>query len=448
MKPTMKKLTAFLLSLLVLIPAAAFALTPLEAAELAYGDEIFTNVANTVDLNGCYSMQGMGVGEKYAYLISLATDNVRAIVSRVELATGETVSMRYKDTKRTYFTGFGHANGADVLTLDDQDYLMVSAGTKVVMLEIRDDSLYPYGEFDLTYNGSPFGASSLAVYKVTAKKFMLLFKWGNTISNGVFDRGATSGTVPVSAMCTLDVSQVPVNGKKVDFSSFVRQGFGYRNDVIFLPLSGTEDVKTLSMSAVICYDIRRASGTVQPIPDMVYFIKSSKYASLIEAEDCGVGGDGRLYFNANRQVNNNGKDNDGLMRINDLFFSGEGSGACRHFRCAEKAEEKYLASPANCHSGACYYRSCLACGEAVSDTFTVGGRDPHRHDGGTEVRGGVTVCLGCGAPLDGAAADAEADLSGLRRLLAAAGEIASALLRGDLALPMPDPGDLWRRAEP
>jgi|GEM_PF-2830057 len=448
MTHTAKRILACLFALVLLAPAAAFALSPLDAAELAYGDEIFTDVASTVDLNGCYSMQGMGVGEKYAYLISVADNNVRATVSRVDLATGETVSMRYKNTKRTYFKGFGHANGADVLTLDDQDYLMVCGGTKVVMLEIRDDSLYPYGEFDLTYNGSPFGAGGLAVYKVTAKKFMLLFKWGNTLSNGVFDRGATSGTIPVSAMCTLDVSQVPVAGQKVDFSDFVRQGFGYKNDIVFLPLSGTADVKTLSMSAVLCYDIRRASGTVQPISDMVYFIKTSKYASLIEAEDCGVDGAGRLYFNANRQVNSNGKDHDGVMRINGLIVGGEGTGACRHLRLQETVSPDYLASAANCHSGARYYQSCIACGAACSGTFESGAKDAHHHEGGTEVRDGVTVCLGCGAPLDGAAADAEAELAGLRRLMAAAGEIASALLRGDLALPMPEAGDLWRRAEP
>ena len=445
MKKTGKRIAACLLALALLSPAAVFGILPPEAKPL--GDEAYTNVAFTSEANGCYSTQGLGAGEKYLYSVQAGDDDMLSIVHRVDPATGEDVLMRYNNSRRTYFRDFRHANDVDVLTLDGTEYLLVIADTKLLMLQIDGDSMSNYGAFDITYNGNPFNPSSLAVYRISAKKVMLLFRHANTLSLGVFDRGATSGTIPVSIAGTIDTAHVPVAGQIVDFDDFTRQGFGYKNGVVFLSLAGCFDDTMLSLSVILCYDVSKFTTDMKPIADMVYFIDSKKYAALFELEGCAVMPDGRLYVNANRRVSSYSTNHDGIMRINDLIFGGEGTGACRHYRLKETAAPEYLAAAANCHSGARYYQSCIACGAACSGTFEVGEKDAHNHDGGTEARGGVTVCLGCGAPLDGAET-ANAGLTQVRRLLAAAGEIVSAMLRGNLALPVPDPGDLWRRAEP
>ena len=442
MKKTVKRIAACVLALALLSPAAAFGILPREAKPL--GDEAYTNVAFTYEANGCYSTQGLAAGEKYLYSVQAGDDDILSVVHRVDPETGEDVLMRYNNSKRTYFRDFRHANDVEILTLDGVEYLLVIADTKLLMLKIDGDSMSNFGAFDITYNGNPFDPSSVAVYRISAKKVMLLFRHGNTLSLGIIDRGATSGTIPVSIAGTIDTAHVPVAGQTVDFDDFTRQGFGCKNGVVFLPLAGCFDDTTLSLSVILCYDVSKFSTDMKPIADMVYFIDSQKYSALFELEGCAVMPDGRLYVNANRRVSNNSTNHDGIMRINDLIFGGEGTGGCRHYRLQEKAAPEYLASAASCCSGARYYRSCIACGAACSGTFEAGARDPHNHDGGTEVRGGETVCLGCGAPLDGA----DAGLAQARRLLAAAGEIASAMLRGDLALPVPDAGDLWRRAEP
>ena len=77
----------------------------------------------------------------------------------------------------------------------------------------------------------------------------------------------------------------------------------------------------------------------------------------------------------------------------------------------EKAEAKYLKEEATCVAPAVYYKSCAVCGEAGTETFTLGEVDADNHVGETELKGkldatctedgytGDTCCVSCGAKL-------------------------------------------------
>ena len=441
MKDIVKRLIGCLLAAVLAVPAASFGASPPQAKRM--GDEVYKNVAYTYEANSCYSMQGMGVGEKYVYAIQIGDDNALAVVHRVEQATGKECLMRYGNTKRTVFRNFLHANDAEAVTIDGVEYLLVIADTKLIMMRVEDDALFEYGEFDITYNGRAYDPSGVAVIGTDGGKIRLLFKWVFNLTVGEIDRGATSGRIAVSPYGTLDLTKVPFDGRKIDFSPFIRQGCGYKNGVLFFPVMGYDEATMNAQSAIICFDVRNPSSGMQPIDGMTYYIESDAFSALFEIEDCGIGGDGRLYFNANRRVTSRDSNRDGVMVMRDLLFSGEGSGGCRHYRCAEKAEANYLAAPADCRSAARYYRCCEACGKAVSATFEAGEKDPHNHAGGTETRAGGTYCLGCGERLD------ETDAGETRRLMAAAALMAAAILRrGDLSLPVPAAEDLLPRIAP
>ena len=97
MKKPFLRFLALFLCVVSLSAAAAF---PSSAALKQYNDSDLTEIAKLPESSGCYSSQGMAVGEKYIYAAQIGGDNSIATVTRVDRESGKTVKMRDAATGR------------------------------------------------------------------------------------------------------------------------------------------------------------------------------------------------------------------------------------------------------------------------------------------------------------------------------------------------------------
>lgn len=286
-------------------------------------DDSFTTIARTHPVDKCSSTQGLAVGGDYLYSIQIKSDNSVCIMHRIHRFTGECCLMTNADTGSTIFTNLRHANSMDFKVLDGKDCLLVSVSDKIVIWEIDGTYLHQIAEYDVHYNGKPFIASAMNVYKMDGDTITFMFKWGRTLSTGSIARGATSGVIDVTVLCTLDASRVPLNGTEVDFSSFVNQGMCCEGNIVLIPITGNHKDETINQAIILGYDVSESNGTnslLQPKPDLVFHMICNEYPGLFEVEDVDIADDRKMYFNANRWMEKWGSDYDGVLVMNDYVF--------------------------------------------------------------------------------------------------------------------------------
>ena len=301
-----------------LFPSAA------DAMETLYDDD-FALIGKLGETNGCGVSQGMAVGEEYLYCAQTDGKDTKAIINRIHIETGEKELMYNGKTGEGYFTNLLHANGMDWMRVGDKEYLCVIASSSLLLFEIDGTDLYPYARYSLLYGSGSYSSAAIAVESVSGNRVTYLFKNGSTISYAKIPITSTKGNVTIMPKCTLDVANVPVNGKVQDFSNFVTQGMGYKDGYLFLPLFGNEATETLSENVIIAYDISKAKGsvTVQADESKSFYVISEEYPALFELEDCGIGADGKLYFNTNGRRAENDTKHDATFVINNFVLKKE-----------------------------------------------------------------------------------------------------------------------------
>ena len=318
MKKFYQKLTALLLCAGTLTAGASAFSTSHAATTLQ--DEDWTLVAKTPSMNGCGSTQGLAVGETYLYSAQVDGNNTICTIMRVHRETGKITLMKNSATDRTVFTGMAHANDMDVVSVGGKEILYLLSTSNLLAYEIQDDTLTKIASYQIKYNGNDFIPGSMAVYSIDEKRTSFLFKSGDTISRGSIETGAAEGKISVSIWCTIDTSKIELDGKVQSFSSFLNQGMGYKDNTLFIVMAGCEKVETINQSIIVGYDLTNASGKIQPDFDLVFFVDSDEYPGLFEAEDCGISGDGKLYFNTNGRRSSTDTNHDGVFRLNEYTF--------------------------------------------------------------------------------------------------------------------------------
>ena len=318
MNHILKKLSTFALAA-VTVCGAFLMPVPAKAADTLYDDD-FDTVAKVGEANGCYSAQGMAVGDDYLYFVQIGDDDARAIVHRIEIDSGDRELMYHSETGQSYFTNFSHSNDLDWMVVDGVEYLCVLASPKLLLFQIDDTELIPYAEYDLKYNGSSFGPGGMAVESISGNRVTYLFKWDKTISHAKMPITKTEGSINVAIKCTLDVSKVQVDGKTQNFSHFVNQGMGYSDGYLFVPITGNDDEATINHSLILAYDISnvKTNARVYPDEEKTFYVISEEYPALFEIEDCGVSDDGKLYFNTNSRRANWDTKHDGAFVLNNF----------------------------------------------------------------------------------------------------------------------------------
>lgn len=281
----------------------------------------YVNLAMVYDQDSCYSMQGMTVNNTYVYCVKTGSNDTRATVTRIDKNSGAKTLMTNSATGYSYFTNLGHANALDIVTVNGKENLFVTGGTTLVRLTINGTKLTTAGTYTATYNGATASMTAVQIMSASNTQVKVLVKSGRTLYTGTLNPAASSGTIALTKLCTLDITNVQMNGKKADYSAFTQQGFDYHDGKVFLPLTGNAAVETINQSAVLVYDLEGATGNLRNDPSLSFHITCGTYAGLFEMEDCAVcPTTGKLYFCANRRKTASDTNHDGVSYFKEYVY--------------------------------------------------------------------------------------------------------------------------------
>ena len=323
MKNQMKRAAAIALCLVLLAGLAMPIVNAVDVSDTvsqkhysSYGE-----LALVYDQNSCYSMQGMTVNNTYVYCAKIGSNDARATVTRIDKNTGAKTLMTNAATGYSYFTNLGHANALDIVTVNGKENLFVTGGSTLVRLIVNGTKLTTAGTYTATYNGAVASMTAVQIMSASDTQVTVLVKTGRTLYTGTLNPTASSGTIALTKLCTLDVTNVQMNGKKTDLSAFTQQGFDYHDGKLFLPLTGNAYVETINQSAVLVYDLEGATGNLRNDPSLSFFIACKTYAGLFEMEDCAIcPTTGKLYFASNRRRTASDTNHDGVSYFKDYVY--------------------------------------------------------------------------------------------------------------------------------
>jgi hypothetical protein len=232
------------------------------------------------------------------------------------MSDGTTTLMKNGDNGSTYATYLGHANDVVLSSTDGNYYMFIvtmkAGSTSLVKLKYVGTTYYKVGSYTIKYDGADHSMSGVKITSKDASTINFLFKSGRTFYRGSLPLDATSGTIDLSYGFYLDTEDALVNGSKVsNISSYVTQGFGYRSDTVYFPLTYN------NISIVLVYrNISTASGTINAASDLSFRITSSAYPTLFEIESVGIGAGSHLWFNTNRKTSSSDTAHDGVHYFN------------------------------------------------------------------------------------------------------------------------------------
>lgn len=326
MKSQMKRLTAMLLCM-VLLAGLVLVRLPIANAVSASNTlpqkhySSYVNLAMVYDQNSCYSMQGMTVNNTYVYCAKTGSNDAKATVTRIDKSSGAKTLMTNSATGYSYFTNLGHANALDIVTVNGKENLFVTAGANLVRLTINGTKLTTAGTYTATLNGATASMTAVQIMSASNSLVTVLVKSGRTLYTGTLNPAASSGNIALTKLCTLDITNVQMNGKQKDYSAFTQQGFDYHDGKVYLPLTGNAAVETINQSAVLVYDLEGATGNLRNDPSLSFHITCGTYAGLFEMEDCAVcPTTGKLYFCANRRKTASDTNHDGVGYFKDYVY--------------------------------------------------------------------------------------------------------------------------------
>ncbi len=324
MRSAFRRIGTLLLCIAMVLSMVPTLELPTDAASTAYYNEYYT-VQFNYDYGSCGSMQGLAVGSSYLYTVKINGSNTSAVMYMTHKDTEVTTQLINGSTGGYYFYNLGHANDMDVWGIDNASHIFVTsaddADDDIVRFKRSGSTLTQVGTYNLTYNGNEIGASGLSIKGVSNGIITFYVKWSQVIYMGTMSTDATSGTIAVTKVCSLNKSKAYINGTQTDMSSYVNQGMDYYDGKLYVPYSG--DDSNLNRSVILCYDIENASGgTVYPDKYLSFRISSSAYSALFEIESCGIcGADGKLYFNTNRRVSSSSTNHDGVHYFENYTYT-------------------------------------------------------------------------------------------------------------------------------
>ena len=313
----------FLALLLCAASLAAAAVFPASAAELKrYGDSDLTEIAELPESNGCYSSQGMAVGEEYIYAVQIGGNNDIATITRVDRESGRTTKMRDAATGRGYFKFLGHANDMDVVKINGVEYLTVlTYGGGVAVLEVQDTMLKLHGEYTTKRGKNTVSPGSLSVKSVEGSVITFLCRQGMELHYATLDLEAETDEIKLIPKYSLNPTTPIIDGKTYDFTGWLGQGIGVVGDMVLVVITGNHVVETINHSIILGYDLSKAASYRLTTPDLVFYIVSDNYYGLFEIEDCDVAPDGKIYFNTNGRRVLNGSSADGIYSFDAYTFT-------------------------------------------------------------------------------------------------------------------------------
>lgn len=290
----------------------------------------YTHLTTVKTQGSASAMQGMDTDGTYLYCAKVNTDtHTEAYVARVHKDTGSITWLSNSATGTTKFTQLAHANDiayCDVNGIKTLFFATGSAGKgaySLVRMVLSGTTLTEVAHYDMKINGSSSAMAGCKVVSVDDTNITLILKMGNYIYTAEIPITGSSSAIEMTTLCKLDFSAVNFGGTIKDISHFVNQGFGYKDNKIFVPMSANYDGSTINNeSTIVCFDIDGVSGTIRNDPNMSVWVSSSTYLDLFETESCCISPvDGKLYFNTNGRKTPTDGNHDGIFVLNDFVYS-------------------------------------------------------------------------------------------------------------------------------
>ena len=322
MNRKVQKIIAFF-SLVVLLASMIVLPDKAEAASAFYGE--YTNVATISDYNSCPSIQGIAVGSQMIYTVKINGDDTNAFITMTDKDTGSTTKLYNKDAGSYMFNYLDHANDMDVWGIDGYSNIFVATTKQgangIVRLKRDGSNLTKVATYRLQCNGSDICATAMSIMSVSGGKITFLTKWGMDLYTGSVSTSATNATISMTKLCTISKDKVYIKGSYLDLSTFVNQGMGYHNGVLYVPISGDDNWLERSVIMVFNLDGVINGSTIRPSEAIVFRVTSGTYSALFEIESCDIcSGDNRLYFGVQRRKSSSDTNHDGIAYFDDYTF--------------------------------------------------------------------------------------------------------------------------------
>lgn len=291
------------------------------------GDEAYTEIAKTPGSNSCANTQGFAASEEYLYSVQINSSNTRAFMNRIDKKTGKMTPMRNAETRGTVFNGLSHANSMDLVKLDGVEYLLVMSSTKILAFKIDGKNLVAHGAYEVKWGEDAISPYAFTVYRTEGEKISFVFLLNNTLATGSASLAETEGDIDLAIQGYIDVAAVPVDGKDVDCTQYLKQGICCDGDILYVIVTGNHVDATINHSLLLAYDLTKASLSYEkPIPvdtERTRCIVSEEYPGLFEMEDIDIDPEGKMYFNTNSWKIKYGQDFDAVCVLNDFAAEGE-----------------------------------------------------------------------------------------------------------------------------
>ncbi|MBQ7344533.1 MAG: hypothetical protein IJW45_00535, partial [Oscillospiraceae bacterium] len=327
MKHHFRRLTALCLCLAALaglIPAVA----PTTVADAAVYSS-YTTVAKISTQGGCNAMQGMDVDGTYIYCAKInSSTETTCSIARVHKSTGDIVYLTNSATGTNYFSQLAHANDLAVCTVNGVKTMFVGTGGagkgeySLVRFSFNGTTLTEVAHYNMKHNGTEKYIAGVKVVATSSTEITLVLKQGNYVYAATIPYSATSGDIAMSYLGKLDFSEVNFGGTVRDLSSYVQQGFGYKDNKLFVPMTANYQTSTSHISSIVCFDIDGVKGgNLKPDPSMSVWIEDTTYPDLFEIESCAIcPTDGKLYFGTNCRVTSSDGNHDGVHVLNGFVY--------------------------------------------------------------------------------------------------------------------------------
>ena len=277
----------------------------------------FTDIATipnfNVDVNGksdtVTAVEGCVVLDGYGYVAKIK-NNKAGYLYRIDVNTGEKITMVNADTGSENNIDLFHANDLAAFEMDGKKYLLVGTLSEMtdralLVLELVDTgdgrgftqyrTAKKYGAvFNIMYDLSIYG---IEVLSVEGHKVNLLVKSGMDFYTGSFDLDSTLSKIACKKAFTIRGADVQVDGKAVNVSmnDYYQQGYTLYNGKLYVPF--TRIAKDLPHSIVFVYDYNGTDTTRLPIMSETLMFQHPD-STKFEIESFSFY-NGKMYFSTN-----------------------------------------------------------------------------------------------------------------------------------------------------
>ena len=328
MKHHLKKLMALCLCLAMIagyIPGVAPAI---EANAAVYSS--YKTIAKISTQGGCNAMQGMDVDGSNIYCAKINSETeTTCSIARVNKDTGDIVYLKNSATGTNYFSQLAHANDLAVCTVNGIKTMFVGTGGagkgaySLVRFSFNGTTLTETAHYNMKYNGSEKYIAGVKFVASSSTEITLVLKSGNYVYAAKIPVSAASGDIAMDYLGKLDFSAVNFGGTIRDLSGYVVQGFGYKDNKLFVPMTANYQTSTSHISTIVCFDIDgMKGGNLKPDPNMSVWIEDTTYPDLFEIESCAIcPTDGKLYFGTNCRKTSTDGNHDGVHVLNGFVYN-------------------------------------------------------------------------------------------------------------------------------